>query len=329
MANEEGSKTHNLSILDDVQVSNDLFYALFQNSPVGNLLIDQDTRLIDANQFIFKFFNEDERPVKGKRFGNIFNCVAVVGTEVECGTTEECQSCLLRQGVTHVINSGESLSGVELEHHFNINGRADTKWFMVSATPVGHRDTTVTLVTFMDITERKHREEALVKIGITDELTGLYNRRYIMEQIEKQLALQLQTNQPLVVSMLDIDDFKRINDTFGHLVGDEILRALSSIIRSSIRYSDYSGRFGGEEFLIVLPNSTEDIGKTIIDRINQRLQAVSLTIIDKAVSFSAGLVEISPNQESPPDHFAVVDKADTLMYSAKTHGKNRVESGMF
>jgi diguanylate cyclase (GGDEF)-like protein len=181
----------------------------------------------------------------------------------------------------------------------------------------------------MDITERKNREEALVKIGITDELTGLYNRRYIMEQIEMQLAQQQQTQQPLIVSMLDIDDFKRINDTFGHLVGDEILRNLSSIIRSSIRYSDYCGRFGGEEFLIILPNSTEEIGKVIIDRINQRLQTASLMIIDKRVSFSAGIVEVSPNQGRLPDHFAVVDKADTLMYFAKTHGKNRMESGMF
>jgi diguanylate cyclase (GGDEF)-like protein len=310
-------------VLNDVDSADDLFYALFQNSPVGTILIDDENQLLDANRYIFKYFNQEVQPVRGQLFGNMFNCDTVAESDGICGRQKDCQSCLIRLSLNNAIATGVGFEGAELTHHFHINGRSDTKWFSVSATPVKHQDKNYAVVTLVDITERKRREETLVLLGITDELTGLYNRRYIMDQIKKKV--EANSRKPLVVVMLDIDNFKRINDTYGHLTGDEVLRTLSVIIKKSIRYSDLAGRYGGEEFLILLPDSEKQTGIQIIERISERLREKSISITESPVTFSAGAIEVL--SESKIDYLEVIAKADALMYTAKVNGKNRIESG--
>jgi diguanylate cyclase (GGDEF)-like protein len=312
------------TLLTEFDNMGDLFYALFQNSPVGTLLVDHGIRLVDANRYVFKYFNQDQRPVKGQLFGNLFNCETVCGNGGVCGREEICKTCLINMSLGHVLASGEGFEGVELSHRFSINGRTDTKYFSVSATPVKHQGENYAVVALVDITERKRREEVLVLLGITDELTGLYNRRFIMEQIKKQV--ERRAPLPMVIVMLDIDNFKHINDTYGHLVGDDVLRTLSGIIKKSIRYTDYAGRYGGEEFLILLPDSTEQVGKTIVERIRTRLRAQNIDPMTYPVTFSAGVVEFS-SEHAKLNDLEVIAKADELMYTAKVNGKDRTESG--
>ncbi len=311
---------------EELGLGEELFYALFQNSPVGTLIIDEKTKLLEANQPVFRYFNRNNEPVKGQLFGNVFNCETVANSDRTCGCQKECQECLINKSLRNVVKTGENFADVELAHFFEINGRKDVKWFSVSATAIKHEDVNYAVVTLVDITERKHREETLALIGITDELTGMFNRRYIMAQIAKQC--ENKNSGATVVVMLDIDNFKHVNDKYGHLTGDLVLKSFAEIIKKNIRYSDFAGRYGGEEFLILLPGSDLSIGTMIIDRIHASLAEQHIDAISSPITFSAGIVEVAPDGENI-DYEKVIAEADRLMYVAKVNGKNRNEVGLF
>jgi len=314
------------SILNMVDSAEDLLYALFQHSPVGTIIFDDQLKLIEANHVVFSLFNQPELSIRGKLFGNTFKCKVAVEANGVCGKTTECRNCTLRNALTDVIQTGKGFENAELQHDFNINGRADKMWFSINATPVKHMNDNFAVVTLVNITQIKKREEKLVILGITDELTGLFNRRFILEQLVNQLKRNDQTQNTLSVVLLDIDDFKGINDTYGHLTGDEVLRTFSEIIKSSIRYSDFAGRYGGEEFLVILPECNQQNGRKIFERISDKLSDHQIQGIHEPITFSAGLVEVAGGTDLNPDSFTVLAKVDKLLYKAKTNGKNRIES---
>ena len=162
--------------------------------------------------------------------------------------------------------------------------------------------------------------------AIRDALTGLYNRRYLDEMLERELARAKREGYPLSVAMLDLDHFKAVNDTYGHLAGDEVLKNLARYLQSSAREGDISCRFGGEEFVMVLP------GLTVVDacrRLEQWRAAFADTVtrhgtFDIRVTMSIGLAVF-------PDHAASVEGllqcADKALYRAKNAGRNRLEVG--
>ena len=127
---------------------------------------------------------------------------------------------------------------------------------------------------------------------------------------------------PLCIALLDIDNFKRLNDTFGHRTGDEALQHLVCVIRDDLRSEDTVGRFGGEEFIILLPDTTEELGLEIITRLQRSLtKRFFLTGNQRLlITFSGGLSRMLPDE--PPGE--TIDRADRAMYAAKRAGKNRV-----
>lgn len=163
----------------------------------------------------------------------------------------------------------------------------------------------------------------LHKIASHDALTGAFNRRSLVEEAERLRARCLRTGNSLAIMMIDIDDFKLINDRHGHPAGDEVLRHLASISQATIRTDDYFARYGGEEFCILLPNITEEDAMLLAERLRKTFEAafikydgevLSSTIsIGVADSISVGL-EIS----------SLISAADQALYLAKQEGKNRV-----
>jgi diguanylate cyclase (GGDEF)-like protein len=166
-------------------------------------------------------------------------------------------------------------------------------------------------------------QKKLKYMAVTDELTGLRNRRAIMEQLEKEYQRSVRSGEPLSLVLLDIDHFKRINDTYGHGFGDMVLKTVAEIMRSGLRSYDLLGRIGGEEFLIASPGSSLDEAKGLAQRI---LDAVrDGKIGDKnheiAVTVSAGVTSLG-DQDARAD--AVLGRADTALYMAKQEGRDRV-----
>jgi diguanylate cyclase (GGDEF)-like protein/PAS domain S-box-containing protein len=181
-----------------------------------------------------------------------------------------------------------------------------------------------------DITERKLAEEKILRLqeelreqAIRDPLTGLYNRRYLNEFMEHELARAARERYSVCFVMIDIDHFKRINDTFGHDAGDSVLRRLATQLLSQARIVDIICRYGGEEFLAILPNVTADIAFQITQR--WRLFFMGTTM---PLGFGKAKATISCGISEYPVHSSVgselITLADKAMYQAKAEGRNRV-----
>jgi diguanylate cyclase (GGDEF)-like protein len=168
----------------------------------------------------------------------------------------------------------------------------------------------------------KRRADAFAQAAIIDPVSGLFNRRYFHERLEDELHRAQRQKTPVALMMIDIDDFKAVNDQFGHLAGDEVIRSVSDILRRSVRRFDLCARFGGEEFAIVMPGSGPEHSATVAERIRQRIEEFRLeepALVSLRVTVSIGLsvsYELSPRE--------LIERADRALYAAKRAGKNRV-----
>jgi len=168
-------------------------------------------------------------------------------------------------------------------------------------------------------------QKRLKHLAVTDELTGLKNRRYIMERLESEYQRAVRMETPLSLVLIDIDHFKNVNDTHGHAFGDVVLKAVSREMRESLRTYDLLGRIGGEEFLIASPGSTRDEATALAERIRNRIREKQISggAITISVTVSAGVTALVGQDEKTDTLLARVDEA---LYRAKEDGRNRVIS---
>lgn len=159
------------------------------------------------------------------------------------------------------------------------------------------------------------------ELAQTDELTGLPNRRSIVKMLDDEIA-RGHRGTPCSVAMIDIDWFKRINDGYGHPAGDEVLRTVAITVFANIRANDRFGRYGGEEFLLVLPGTAPDEAAPIVERLRAMIAELDWNAfaIDKAVTISAGIASLAPDDSSD----AILARADRALYAAKAGGRNRI-----
>jgi diguanylate cyclase (GGDEF)-like protein len=163
-------------------------------------------------------------------------------------------------------------------------------------------------------------------LAMQDELTGLKNRRYIQDTLEQHLALSTRNGRPLALLMIDIDFFKRINDTYGHLSGDKVLRDLSACIQERVRAQDLVGRWGGEEFFVILPDTDVQGAKFLAEQLRRLVERTRFESVDGrkiSLTISLGLNALQTVAGQTVDD--VVGVADQAMYRAKQNGRNRVE----
>ncbi len=167
--------------------------------------------------------------------------------------------------------------------------------------------------------EAYRRIEELAEL---DELTGSFNRRCIMRLLDDEIATAHRTGQPCSVALIDLDFFKRINDAHGHPTGDEVLRTFAIGVFANVRAIDRFGRYGGEEFLLVLPGTPADSAARLVDRLRAIVADLdwSAFSLGMRVTFSAGVAELRADEN--PD--AILARADSALYAAKARGRNRI-----
>ena len=163
------------------------------------------------------------------------------------------------------------------------------------------------------------------RLATHDDLTGLVNRRHMQELLENERMRLERSEQDWCVALLDLDHFKSVNDAHGHAIGDEVLRALSRHAHTLIRRTDVLARWGGEEFVLLLPNTPLGMAATSLERLREHFYATPLVVrgIHLPVSFSAGLTEHLRGETVAQ----TLERADKLCYRAKTLGRNRIERG--
>jgi len=164
----------------------------------------------------------------------------------------------------------------------------------------------------------------LKKLSITDSLTGLLNRRYLEERLEEELARSSRHNHALCLMTMDIDGFKLYNDAFGHPAGDKLLKRISEAITRSVRTTDIAARFGGDEFLVLLPETEPALAMKIADRVHREVFRIGTAFAQGrvAVTISIGIASYPRNGQTLEQ---VIEQADRALYQAKMKGKNRIE----
>lgn len=170
----------------------------------------------------------------------------------------------------------------------------------------------------------RSREEKILALSRHDGLTGVWNRRYLTEMLEHEIAVSRRSNSPLSVLMIDLDFFKRINDEHGHATGDKVLTLAASTLRQGIRETDYIGRFGGEEFVAVLPACDEKTAIEVAERCRSMLDALVIKTENTHVPVSASFGVSTATCDAARDSGLLLNTADQALYQAKHAGRNRV-----
>ena len=172
------------------------------------------------------------------------------------------------------------------------------------------------------------KNRLLSEISARDSLTGLYNRWYVMEKIDSEMNRALRHGSPMSLLMIDLDHFKEINDSFGHPAGDAVLKLVGQVLRDSCRVYDVPGRYGGEEFCIVLPETRINSTTVVAERIRNRLANTPLSVGNSSVVVTASIGVAgmdSVENEGVLSAGTLLERADRALYTAKHRGRNRIE----
>lgn len=213
--------------------------------------------------------------------------------------------------------------------HFGDSGR----WLYFTAAPLRNAqgDLVGAIETLQDVSERRRAEEALREseeryraLSQTDSLTGLYNSRYLHERLPGELERATRYSRPLSLLVIDCDNFKGINDRFGHLEGDKVLQNLAGVIGQCLRRSDSAYRYGGEEFVVLLPEADSFAALALAERLRGMFEALETATLSGEVVRCTVSIGISCHVPSDTET-TLIRRADQASYVAKRRGKNRVE----
>lgn len=193
-------------------------------------------------------------------------------------------------------------------------------WFDLSARIIDLDGELALYATFKDMTEKKQKEEELFTQASTDPLTGLFNRRQFELMANTQLTLAHRYQTPHCILMLDIDHFKRVNDTYGHDAGDEVLKYIALVLKTSLRESDILARYGGEEFILFLPHTSPTEGWHVAERLRSSVEQSNITYNNQTLHVTISLGLSSTQNIGLHEQ---IKEADTALYVSKKTGRNK------
>lgn len=211
-----------------------------------------------------------------------------------------------------ITDNYETIKELKARHK---NGHEIDVEISISALNINENNYFVGLV--RDVSERVKAREALEKLSVTDFLTNTYNRRYFIKKLEEEIERSKRTGRDFSLAMLDIDWFKTINDRFGHNAGDHVLKSIADFIKNRIRSADCLARWGGEEFMILLTDTSITKAHGLLEELRQGISKISITGVDNFTG-SFGAVGYTPDDTAD----TMVHKADNMMYEAKSAGRN-------
>jgi diguanylate cyclase (GGDEF)-like protein/PAS domain S-box-containing protein len=182
-----------------------------------------------------------------------------------------------------------------------------------------------------DITERKQAQDALIEtdalhreMSIRDHLTGLYNRRYMEETLEREILRALRKHIPLGIIMIDVDNFKHFNDTYGHAAGDAILQKTGNLLQDHVRGDDVPSRYGGDEFIIVMPDSSREVTSERAKLLSKESRRFRIPFDGKLLDLVTLSIGVAVFPKNGTTSATLLKSADEALYHAKKQGRNRV-----
>jgi len=293
------------------------------------------------SQMRFTYINAADRRLRG------FEREEVIGTSIVDALTVQGQEILARQIAQRRTIEASGNKGVVLNFEIPMRHKHGGEvWIELSTMPA--YDSTGTIQSFQgmgrDISERKQRESqffesqhaledklldvsqqktALLEQVLRDPLTGVYNRRYLDETLPRELSRATREAAAVAVVMLDLDHFKHVNDEFSHAAGDEVLKALAKLLTQATRESDTICRYGGEEFVVIMPNISAGLALERVESWRSELQCTTVRYGDFTIqiTLSAGIADYPTHGDTPE---LLLARADEALYRSKNQGRNRI-----
>lgn len=292
---------------------------LIEKMSDGVLVLDAQGRIVDVNPSMKNFLDEEPASCIGKNVSEILEA--------------------WNENADHLLTGLETRTELRLPNK-------PSRYLDLRVTPLFDEDHNLSgrLIIFRDVTDRKEVEKdlryamdrmqtQLIEIGvlqsqlreqaIRDALTNLFNRRYLEETLERELARAAREVYPLCIVMMDIDHFKNVNDTYGHEAGDLVLKTLAESVTRQSRQGDFVCRFGGEEFVLVMPNITIDVAKERVSSLHKSISTLYIPFgrFNLNITMSMGISWYPKHGESKE---ALLRAADRALYTAKDAGRNQV-----
>lgn len=292
----------------ELSLSEDKFSKAFNNSGVSMFISKfADGEILEANDTFLSYVGYTENEVIGK-------------TTLDLEMTKDYEN---RDLFIEQIETEGKISDLEIKF---ISKDNKVRTGLTNIVPITINNEACLLSSIVDISDRIENEKKILELSNRDELTNLYNRRFIYESVEEIIADYKENNEPFSVAILDIDNFKGINDQYGHQIGDCVLVKISKVINESLREYDVLGRYGGEEFIILLNHADIEKSKMVLDRVLNIVQNTIFTCGGNQIelTFSAGLTSCVEIEKEELSIDKLVGISDKRMYLAKQNGKNRI-----
>jgi len=273
---------------------------IFENNLAGMVVLGPGKRIIDYNKAAEKFF-------------------------------EAINISLNNSPIEHILGREPRLLEIfesDTSRDYSVVIDGEERFFEIDVVTLGehHDGKTRMLKSIIDVTEERKIQEKLKFLATTDSLSGLYNRAEFMNLAQMEFAWAKRNNEELSLLIMDLDNFKTINDTFGHAAGDEMIREMGSIIKTSFRKTDIAGRIGGEEFAVVLKNASLEEAKKIAEKFRETVARRKVLYGKRKISFtvSIGVAAICGNTDDINNIEDAFKMADDALYKAKAKGRNCV-----
>ncbi len=277
------------------------FHLFFDHAYEGILLLDNNGKVLQANRSAERMFCYAKGTMEGLYIHQLINDFSLEYNLLNNQIAGQETPAIMER------MTGKDQQGGTLDLEMAINmARMDNEVFYS--------------VSLINIHHHLAKQEELARLAHTDPLTGLMNRRHFRLLADQEFSRAARTHQQLFMMMLDIDHFKQVNDTHGHNVGDQALIAIADVLKNGVRDMDILARWGGEEFLVLLPETNMEGAAHIAERIRQQVSQIQLPKLPDGLTISIGLCEAKPDMELK----TVTHLADQALYQAKAGGRNRI-----
>jgi diguanylate cyclase (GGDEF)-like protein len=284
--------------------SEENFRKLFDAAPVPMILVNDEGTVLTCNEQAASLLHADREAVVGASAAEFF-------------ADEEEWNLLFER----LANDG-SVDALAVR----LRARdGQTPWSLLNARTLVLDERRTGMLTLTDLTEQKRIEDRWRRLAARDALTDTLSRGRFFEIARDELARATRYGRPLALAMLDLDLFKSINDRHGHRAGDEVLRAIAGLMTRGLRGQDHVGRYGGEEFAVLLPETSLDAAREVLERTRQAIAELRLDFEGKELTITVSVGVVAVQTDEPFE--TALARADAALYRAKAEGRNRVTTG--
>lgn len=291
--------------MTQLERSEEKFILLFENSPIGMAMISHDTgKFLEVNNALLSYVGYTKKEFLKLTFWDI--------TPREYEDQEESQ--------INELNRNGKFGPNEKEYIRKDGKRVPVRISGFKLIDLDKREVVWGLIENITLEkELKEQYKKLKCLSVTDHLTGLFNRQKLDEVLDNEIHRSNRSTSTFSLIILDLDRFKSVNDTYGHQAGDEVLIEVSKILQESSRKTDIIGRWGGEEFMIICPETGGKGGEKLAEKIRRNIEQHLFSVAGNKTS-SFGVCSYQPDDDAK----SIVDRADQALYQAKIQGRNRV-----